>query len=110
MARLTPEELRAARIRSGNLGGRPRKPTGEEARAAALERLVPKSVKVLEDKLESGGPDAWRPALRVLEHAWGRPPDKVESEPVLEDGDLDFAKMPMAQLMALARRRRRERA
>jgi hypothetical protein len=52
----------------------------------------------------------WRPALRVLEHAWGRPPDKIESEPVLEDGDLDVRRMSTAQLQAFVRRGRARRA
>ena len=40
MPRLSPAELSEARRASGNLGGRPRKPTQAEARAAALEQLV----------------------------------------------------------------------
>jgi hypothetical protein len=78
MPRLTAEELQEARRRSGRLGGRPPKPTAEEARRAALEKLVPKSLKVLTEHLESGRPDGWRPALRILEHAWGRPRETVE--------------------------------
>src|SRR5215213_9901944 len=86
MARLTPVELQAARVRSGRLGGRPRKPTVDEARSAALERLVPKAIRVLEDHLDSGRTDAWRPALRVLEHGWGRPSEMIEAEmPVPDD-------------------------
>jgi hypothetical protein len=89
MARLTPEELQAARRRSGRLGGRPRKPTTEEARQAALEKLVPKSLKVLTEHLESGRPDSWRPALRILEHAWGRPKETVEVQEDLSERPLD---------------------
>jgi hypothetical protein len=88
------------------LGGRPRKPTVDEARSAALERLVPKAIRVLEEHLDSGRADAWRPALRVLEHGWGRPPEQIESEPALEDGDLNFDKMSTAQLEAFVRERR----
>ena len=63
-----------ARRRSGRLGGRPRKPTVEEARQAALEALIPKSLQVLRAHLGDGdavNPDAWRAALRVFEHAYG---------------------------------------
>ena len=59
---------------------------------------------MLKEDLDSGRTDAWRPALRVLEHGWGKPPEKVESEPVLEDGDLDLEKMSTAQLQALVSR------
>ncbi len=51
--------------------------TVEEARSAALEELVPKAVNVLREHLESGHADAWRSAHKVLEHAWGRVPERV---------------------------------
>jgi hypothetical protein len=47
------------------LGDRPRKPTQVEARAAALEELVPAAIKSLRAYLGDGDPDAWRAALRV---------------------------------------------
>jgi len=74
MPSLSPTELQEARRRSGRLGGRPRKPTVEEARQAALEELIPKSLQVLRAHLGDGdtvNPDAWRAALRVFEHAYG---------------------------------------
>ncbi len=71
MPRLNPDELQEARRRSGRLGGRPPKPTADEARRAALDRLVPKAIKVLEEALDSGKGEAWRPALRLLEHSCG---------------------------------------
>jgi hypothetical protein len=103
MPRLTPEELQAARRRSGRLGGRPRKPTIEEARQVALEKLVPKSIAVLDEALASGRPDAWRPALRVLEHAWGRPRETVEVHEDLAEKDPD--EMGMAELLESLRGR-----
>jgi hypothetical protein len=103
IARLTPDQLQAARAKSGRLGGRPRKPTVDEARAEALERLVPKAVRVLEEQLDSGRPDAWRSALRVLEHGWGRPPEQITTEAALDDGELDITKMPTAQLLEIVR-------
>jgi hypothetical protein len=68
MARLTPDELQEARLRSGRLGGRPKKPTVEEAREAALEELVPAAIRSLKVHLGDGNPNAWRAALRVVEH------------------------------------------
>jgi hypothetical protein len=70
MPRLTAQELQAARVRSGRLGGRPRKPTVEEARPAALEELVPAAIKSLQAHLGDGNPDAWRAALRVFDGHW----------------------------------------
>jgi hypothetical protein len=108
MPRLTVDELQAARRQSGRLGGRPRKPTVDEARAAALERLVPKALQVLEAHLDSGRADAWRPALRLLEHGWGKPPEKVESLPEPEDVS-DLKNMSTAELHALVARGRARR-
>jgi hypothetical protein len=95
-------------VESGRLGGRPRKPTADEARAVALDRLMPKAIRVLEEHLDSGRPDAWRPALRLLEHGWGKAPDKVESfcEP---ENVSDLENMSTADLQAFVRRRRADR-
>jgi hypothetical protein len=41
MPTLTPEQLREARMSSGRFGGRPRKPTRDEARSAAFQTVVP---------------------------------------------------------------------
>ena len=109
MARLTPDELQAARRRSGKLGGRPPKPTVAEARSEALERLVPKAIQVLEEHLDSGRPDAWRSAHRILEHHWGKPPDYIAPTALanVEIDDLDD--MSDAELVALKNRLRPER-
>ncbi len=64
---------------------------------------------MLEEHLDSGRADAWRPALRVLEHGWGRLPEKIESEVPL-GGELDFEKMSTARLTEFVRERREERA
>jgi hypothetical protein len=90
VARLSPAELQAARVRSGRLGGRPRKPTVEEARQAALDELVPKALKVLKAHLGEGdevNPDAWRAALRVFDHQFGRAPEQVEEVVLPADAD-----------------------
>jgi hypothetical protein len=101
MAKLTPLELQAARVASGRLGGRPRKPTVEEARQAALEELVPPAMKSLKAHLGDGDPDAWRAALRVFEHAFGRAPDQVEEMPVLTGPD-DIANLTWTQMRVIA--------
>jgi hypothetical protein len=51
-----------------------------EARAAALEELVPLAMKSLLAHLGDGDPASWRAALRVLEHAFGRPAEIPEEE------------------------------
>src|SRR5215467_13945064 len=72
MASLTPAELQAARVASGRLGGRPRKPTVTEARQAALDELVPAAVRSLQAHIGDGDPSAWRASLRVLELAFAK--------------------------------------
>jgi len=49
----------------------------EEARRAALEELVPAAVKSLQAHLGDGDPAAWRAALRVFAHAFGRPAEQA---------------------------------
>jgi hypothetical protein len=60
------------------LGGRPRKPTQAEARAEALEQLMPAAIKSLAAHLDNGDPAAWRAALRVFELGYGKPPEPAE--------------------------------
>jgi hypothetical protein len=105
MPRLTPAELQAARVRSGRLGGRPRKPTVEEARATALEELVPKAVLVLRAHLGEGdevNPAAWRAALRVFEHAYGRAPEAVDEPVPFPDSPEALAALSWEQMKLLA--------
>jgi hypothetical protein len=78
MPTLTSVELQEARRKSGRLGGRPRKRTVEEARQSALDELVPKALRVLNEHLDTDGPQAWRAALRVFEQAYGRAPEQAE--------------------------------
>jgi len=102
MPSLTPAELQEARIRSGRLGGRPRKPTVEEARRAALDQLVPKALKVLNAHLDKGGPDAWRAALRIFEHQYGRAPEQPEEPFVMPTTVEEVEKLSWGQLLYLA--------
>jgi hypothetical protein len=74
-----------------------------------LATLVPKAIQVLEEHLNSGRPDAWRSAYRILEHSWGRPPEHVAPEPWTGDGELDFEKMSTAELQTFLRRSRERR-
>ncbi|HEY1369809.1 MAG TPA: hypothetical protein VGF23_21960 [Gaiellaceae bacterium] len=108
MPKLTPEELNAARRRSGRLGGRPRKPTIEEARQAALDKLVPKALKVLEAHLGGDGndvnPAAWRAALRVFEHQFGRAPEQPDEGGVFAESADEIAGMSWVQLRLMAAR------
>jgi hypothetical protein len=104
MARLTPAELQAARVRSGKLGGRPRLPTPTEAREAALDRLVPGSLRALAAHLgteSEPNPDAWRAALKVLELRYGPPPPEPENVAIPSDPN-DIASLSWQQMQLLA--------
>ena len=100
MPRLSPAELSEARRASGNLGGRPRKPPQAEARDAALAELVPPAILSLKAHLGTGDPLAWRAALRVLEHAIGRPAETPD-EPEPPADPMGFARMTQRQRSAL---------
>src|SRR4051812_11822372 len=100
MPSLTPIELQEARLRSGNLGGRPKAVTRVEARQQALDRLVPRALKVLENHLDEGGAQAARAALQILNHAWGRPAEHVTFETPLDDA-ADLRTLSDAALDAL---------
>jgi hypothetical protein len=77
MPSLTPAELREARRRSDRLGGRPRKPTVDDA-GRRLEGFVPAAIRSLTAHLGDGNPDAWRAPLRVVEHQLGKPDEQTE--------------------------------
>ena len=102
MPSLTPTELQAARRNSGRLGGRPRKPTVEEARRAALDALLPKALTVLREHLDSGRADAWRSAWRVFEHTYGRAPEEPEERFALPESPEDWETLTTRQLLYLA--------
>jgi hypothetical protein len=85
------------------LGGRPRKATQAEARAAALEELVPAAIKSLAAHLGDGDATAWRAALRVFELSYGKPAETPEDVP--EDVDpFQVAAMSPAERSRLVRR------
>lgn len=104
MPRLTSQELQAARVRSGRLGGRPRKPSAEEARQAALEELVPAAIKSLRAHLGDGDPAAWRAALRVFEHAFGRAPEQTPDALALPESSEEVSRLSWVQMQILAAR------
>jgi hypothetical protein len=101
MPRLSPAQLQQARVASGRLGGRPKKPTVEEARQVALAELVPPAIKSLRAHLGDGDPNAWRAALRVFEHAFGRAPEQIEELPMLTDPD-EIASLSWHEMRVLA--------
>ena len=79
------------------------------ARSEALERLVPKAIQVLEQHLESGRPDAWRSAHRILEQYWGKPPDYI-APTALDDVEIDnLDELSTPELAALVKRLREKR-
>jgi len=102
LPRLSAAELHAARVRSGRLGGRPRKPTVDEARDAVLQRLMPKALRVLEEKLEANDQDSWRAAIKLIEYGWGRPTEQVEvrTETQVEELSLDQLRALRARLLS----------
>src|SRR4051812_27460341 len=101
MPSLTPDELQEARRRSGRLGGRPRKPSRDEARAAALEALVPPAIASLRAHLGDGDPAAWRAGLRVLDLAYGpAPPEQEEAR--LPEHALDVGALSWRELQVVA--------
>jgi hypothetical protein len=102
MPSLTPAELQEARRKSGRLGGRPRKPTSEEARRAALDELLPTALLVLREHLDSGRADAWRSAWRVFEYAYGKAPEQPEEPFVMPTTVEEVEKLSLGQLLYLA--------
>jgi hypothetical protein len=77
----------------------------EEARAVALEALVPKAVQVLRAHLGEGdevNPAAWRAALRVFEHAYGRAPEAVDEPLAFPDTEEAIQALSWEQMKLLA--------
>ena len=101
--RLSPAELTEARRASGNLGGRPRKPTQAEARAAALAELVPLAIKCLAAHLGDGDPAAWRAGLRVFELSYCKPAETPEDIPEDVDPFQVAAMTPLERARLVAR-------
>jgi hypothetical protein len=101
MARLTPEQLAEARRRSGRLGGRPRRPTHDEAREAAIERLTPKALAAIERKLDAGDADSWRAGVALLAYSWPKPAEQVEvrADAPVEELSLDQLRALRARLL-----------
>jgi len=103
--RLSPEELSAARRASGRLGGRPARPSVEEARRIALEELTPKALKVLRAHMGEGdeiNPGAWRAALRIFEHQFGRAPEQPLDIVTLPNTAAEIRSLSWAQMQILA--------
>jgi hypothetical protein len=77
-------------------------PTVEEARRAALEELVPPAIKSLRAHLGEGDPEAWRCAIRVFDHAFGRAPEQAPEEITLPETKGDIANLSWAHLQILS--------
>ena len=69
---------------------------------AVLRRLMPKALRVLEQKIEANDQDSWRAALRLIEYAWGRPAEQhdVRTEPQVEELSVDQLRALRARLLA----------
>jgi hypothetical protein len=100
MSKLTPAQLQEARRRSGRLGGRPRKPTVAEARDAALEELLPAAIRSLKTHLGDGNPNAWRAALRVVEHQLGKPDEQPELGQTMDARSMTTEQRQAARMVA----------
>ena len=70
----------------------------------ALAELVPPAITVLRQHLERGGPDAWKPALRILEHSIGRPPE-APALPVIPDTGEGWEKLTDTSSLSSPERR-----
>jgi hypothetical protein len=99
MPRLTAQQLAEARLRSGRLGGRPRRPSHDEAREAAIERLTPKALQAIERKLDAEDADSWRAGVALLSYAWPKPAEQVDVR-----ADAQVEEMSVAELRALRAR------
>src|SRR5262249_12129083 len=104
MPSLTPAELQEARRRCGRLGGRPRRPSREEAREGALEALVPSAVASLRGHLADGDPSAWRAALSVIELAYGPTPPPTTDDITLPHAAADARALGWRELQIVAAR------
>jgi hypothetical protein len=104
MPSLTPAELQVARVQSGRLGGRPRKPTQAEARDRVLEELLPDSILALKKHLDGGDPSSWRAALRVLELVVPRAAEPDEQSVALPETAHEIAALGWRELQLLAAR------
>ena len=59
-------------------------------------------MKVLNAHLDKGGPDAWRAALRIFEHQFGRAPEQPEEPFVMPTTVEEIEKLSWGQLLYLA--------
>ena len=84
-------------------GGRPRKPTADEAREAVLQRLMPKALRVLEQEIEANDQDSWRAALRLIEYGWGRPAEQADVRTETKVEELTLDQLPALRAGLLAR-------
>ena len=67
---------------------------------------------MLEEHLDSGRPDAWRSAHRILEHHWGKPPEYIAPTAIdtIEVDGMNLDELSDAELVARKNRLRPRRA
>jgi hypothetical protein len=74
---------------------------------AALEELTPRALKVLRAHLgedDQVNPHAWRAALRIFEHAYGRAPEQLLEPDELPENPEDVEALSWDRLRSLAAR------
>ena len=88
----------SARVRPNVTDSRP------EARAGAPPRgrAITVAPSVLNAHLDGGGPDAWRAALRIFEHQYGRAPEQPDEPFVMPTTVEEVEKLSWGQLLFLA--------
>jgi hypothetical protein len=95
----------ARRVRNGNWRTLPFERVVGVGTGIGEDKLVPKSLKVLDAHLGEGNdvnPDAWRAALRVFEHAYGRAPEQVDEGGVFAGSADEIAGISWVQLRLMA--------
>jgi hypothetical protein len=65
-------------------------------------RACPEGAPRSHEHLDKGGPDAWRPALRIFEHAYGRAPGQAEEAGPIPDSPEAMAAPSWTRLQQLA--------
>ena len=82
MRELTARRMELAKTDPSKLGGRPRtRFSKKEAEARALERMLPKALKVLETQLDSVDQRVQQAAaVKVLEYVKGKPVQQIQQQ------------------------------
>jgi hypothetical protein len=80
MRHITKARMEQAKTDPAKKGGRPRKPTREEAEAKALDRMLPKAYKVLEEQLDDEDERVrQKAAIDVINRVKGKAPQTIKT-------------------------------